>query len=399
MIGLRGMKNIVTGVIYSSSKITIPFIFVTMLFFSSFTSYTLPKTYDIVYWLRYLMPPLLFILVLMYIFTSTGGKLYINKYAIVALLYIIWINITFLFDTSETKLWILKANCAFSYAFFSIFVLDKKHIKILGWILVSIAVLNSFVVLFAWLLNVGSITSFIADRNMFSRFQAIAHVFLLIQWIKSSKKLNWFVIPLFLIMLSMIPQQSRSGLLLYLIGTGLVIFYTRNKKIIFLSIFLSGLLILPFAVQLNKRSNTTVVNFSDLGRLSAAAAGVNMIKDKPVTGVGYYRSYYLFDEYQNKDLPGLYGMDTIHTVLLAVWADTGIIGLFLFAFFNWGITLHLYRAYIRHKKPFETNTDALFAFIAIFLYQLHGLVYHDTNFESFYWYTITYGILVMKRSE
>lgn len=385
-----------------ATKITIPHIFIGLLIYSAFTSYTRIIPYTVIHYSRLGLPFLLTGIVLLYALIKNEGKVYHNRYLLVMVLYIIWMNITGLMHPeswSDTKLWFEKSNFAFICGFLSFFVFDKKHLKYLGWTLVVMAVVNTAVVYFQIATNALEPTSFASDRNLFSRFQTIAHTFLLIQWVKDGAKLNDFkLIPLALIFLSIFPQQSRSGILLYLIASAIVIFFSTNKRLIVISglaaIVMGALLVVP----LTKRSdlNSGAPSISDLGRISSAAGAINMIKEKPITGIGYFRSYYNFEKYENKNLPGIYGMNTIHNVLLGVWAETGLIGLVLFVYFNFGLLYYLFKKHVLPEKRFTFRADALFATIAVFVYQLHGLVYHDANYESFYWYSILYGMLIIK---
>lgn len=284
-------------------------------------------------------------------------------------------------------------------AWVTIQLFNKKQMSYIIRAFVIIAIINSLYMVTEILRGELVLRALFADRNILVRFLIIPHVWILISLFSSKNRVPSQIIPrvatLFLILFAVIMSLSRGGYILYAFATFVVIIATRNKKIILPGLFLGTFMLLIFSAMILyriKRDNMDVRNVSDLGRISAMASGINMIKAHPIVGVGYGTHTHRFVHYQNKRLPGLQGMETIHNIYVVLWAETGLIGLLLYLIFNFGLIIALFKKFFLSKRPITEVRFELLTMISLCTYMIHGLVYHMFNSEGFYWFIVFFAV-------
>lgn len=396
------MNHIYFMIAFISSNITFKRCLIFLFYFSGFMSYYPEFLGPIPHLSHFVVPFVIFVPFFLYLIFIRGGKPILNRYFGVLILYYTWIALSFFIHPgsySDTKIWFIRASCYIFMAIVSVHVFDKKDLQTIGWVIVFIAVTNAVYSYFQLGLGEEGRSSHFHDRNLFSRFQVIAYSFLLIDWLIKSKKIYDFRILFMIIILgSMVHQQSRSGLLMFIISTGFILIHTKNKRIIVSGIvvgaFVVSVIAAPVIYRL-KYTDEAVANYSDFGRISTMVAGVNMIKDKPIIGIGYFNSLYEFKHYQQKSLIGFKGMSTIHNVYVSIWAELGIVGLLLFLYLNIGLFIKIYKKIWHKGVTFKEVRNEVFYSLILLIYLFHGLVYHSFDYEAFYWYYIVFAIIVL----
>lgn len=396
------MNHIYFMIASITSNITFKRCLIFLFYFSGFMSYYPEFLGPIPHLSHFVVPFFIIVPFIFYLFFIKAGKPILNRYFGALILYYAWITLSFFIHPesySVTRDWFIRVSCYILMAIVTIHAFSKKDLQTIGWIIVFIAVTNGLFSFVQLGLGEDGRSSHFHDRNLFSRFQVIAYSFLLIDWlIKSRKLFDFRIVLMALILGSIVHQQSRSGLLMFIISTGFILFHTKNKRII-----ISGLVIGTFVVTLIaapviyrlKYTQEAVANYSDFGRISTMVAGVNMIKDKPITGIGYFRSLHEFKNYQEKSLIGFKGMSTIHNIYVSIWAELGIIGLLLFLYLNIGLFIKLYKKIWQKGVSFNELGNEVFYSLVLLLYLFHGLVYHSFDYEAFYWYYLVFGIIVI----
>lgn len=280
----------------------------------------------------------------------------------------------------------------------------KKILHLIFWF----GVINAAVSLllfayngFAMSTTLNTAVSF-TDRNLLSRYLCVVNVFVLIELCKGFQSRvirKRYVIAWVLISLCIITQLSRSGYALYLFSTAMVLFSypgKRVKVITVISIIVFGLLF-AFLISIRiKQDRMDVANYTDLQRVALLKGGYNMIKDSPLTGIGYKMSQFRYQEYADKNLPGIQGVTVIHNIYVSVWAEQGVIGLIIFIVLNFSLIIKNYLLF--RKNNFYQGSLPLFCSVSLLLFMIHGLVYHDFDYEGFYWIIIALSIISLENN-
>ncbi len=343
-----------------------------------------------------------FFIVFSEIIFKQKGKLYLNRHLAIFLIYAGWIVLSYLINISlisQTYLWCLIMCNLLATTILVTQVFQKEDvIKCMdAWSYLSTG--TAIISIFQFLLQMPDKTATIHDPNIFSRFQVIALVYLLIKIYRSKTIMSFASFQAGLILISIFYQQSRSGFLMLFIALGLFVVHSKNKRFIiastFVSLILASLMLIPIMNRI-RSSHMDEHNASDLGRLHAMITGVSMIKDRPIIGVGHTNSLRLYSEYVDPSVPGLFGMETIHNIYITIFAELGIIGLALFLILNLGLLYSVYRHYLFRKMPSDDYYLALSLIIGITLYLFHGLVYHTFDYVFFYWYLLSFCIILLK---
>lgn len=296
----------------------------------------------------------------------------------------------------------------FVYSLVVIQTLRFNYIKTIGALFILTAMVNIFISFVLLKLHwdertTAHISAFFSDRNMFTRFLVVTNTFLLIRFFsqKTKKILSLTFLSIFLIFICVTFMYSRGGYILYFLSVGYIIWLTKNNTIRKFGVLFGILMTILFAAMIYQRVQKdlmTVKNSSDLARVSALRAGFNMIKHKPLSGVGYAMSRFKYTEYEDKSLPGLTGMHTIHNVYVNIFAEQGIVGLSFYLLFNFGLLYALFKEMADHKNIKEIQNE-LFCFISLATYLLHGLVYHTFDSDAIYWIIIALSIITLKESK
>lgn len=163
---------------------------------------------------------------------------------------------------------------------------------------------------------------------------------------------------------TVILTYSRGGLLALLVSLLFMLIIYPPKRIqvpfiiLFISIFIS--LLPPYYIDRffalaeifdSRKANTLRIEERSLqGRLSENLAGWEMIKDKPLFGVGLSSYNYLFPFYsKNQGIALVASEREAHNMFLEVAAETGIVGFSIFA----SLLLASFRSIINARKAFQ----------------------------------------------
>jgi hypothetical protein len=133
-------------------------------------------------------------------------------------------------------------------------------------------------------------------------------------------------------------------------------------------------------------SYISIQNEADQGRVgreSTWAIAKQMIKDKPLTGVG--RGNFI-PYWQIKYPSGVFGYQVAHNIILEVAAEIGLIGLLFFLYFSlYGIKE--IRSLVKHQKKKLQKNDFLEMIFTIYLISLIGFYFNGMFITvAFYWH-------------
>ena len=137
------------------------------------------------------------------------------------------------------------------------------------------------------------------------------------------KKVKWKLLGLISTLLGVggiIVTYSRGGWL-SLLAAIFIVALLRSKKVvlIFMIILLIIPLFMPDAVMNRFKSITDLNESSNRGRILIWKAGINMVKDHPILGVGWHNVKHIYKDYK------LHSHDTIyvqlHNVYLHILAE------------------------------------------------------------------------------
>lgn len=337
-----------------------------------------------------------------------SGRIYIDKYILLVFVYI-FITLFSMFlngnfpraDYGYLKTRILLFPVVAFFAFVQI--LDLKHLKKIVSLLTVFSLINMAIFLFLWIFELKNIyldfTYAFTDRNLFARFIIIANTFHFASFLAEDKKkilsfpLLFFISVFFIVTILL----SRSGYIMFLASVAFIAWRSDSKIVKRLWPIVSIFVLVLFTIMVTvrfKSEKMDVKNVSDLGRISAMIAGINMVKDKPIFGVGFGLAEHRFKEYQDREFPGLHTNQTIHNIYLNIWAEQGILALLVYMFLNFGIMYELFRDILR--KPFKDAKLQVAAFSSLGIFMLHGLVNHSFDYEGHYWVILAVCIIVLR---
>lgn len=290
-----------------------------------------------------------------------------------------------------------------SFAYIQTF--QKKHIDRVGFVFVIFALLNviySFIEISVKMENLTMlhIAAFFSDRNMYARFLVIVTSFLLLRFFSKEKR-NIFSLEVFIIFIiftNITLLFSRSGYLLYLLAVGFIVWQTKSKFIKTYGVIFSVIGILLFSLMIYKRIQSERLHLrsmGDLARLSVLKAGINMIRHSPIYGIGYGAASDKFHDYEDKTIPGLAFVTTIHNIYINVLAEQGIIGFTIYILLNFGLLYQLWKK-ISIIEDLRDKKNELLCFLSLGIYLIHGIVYHTFDYEGIYWIIIALSIVVLR---
>lgn len=152
---------------------------------------------------------------------------------------------------------------------------------------------------------------------------------------KVIRRMLYAVVPLQ--MATVAFTHSRGGALA--LGTGLMmlVYRSRNRLAGFIAIGMIGLVGLAFAPDSYTERLSTIKDYQEddsaQARLAAWRTAFEMIKDKPIQGVGFARfqkNYKLYDPaVQDRELEE-HGSHVSHNSYLQIWAECGTLALFVY---------------------------------------------------------------------
>jgi O-antigen ligase len=285
-------------------------------------------------------------------------------------------------------------------------IINKGHICYIANTLLILAFINIIVSFFQIRINYHNLTqlkigAIFSDRNMYARFLVVATSYLLINYFSQKRQnlLNGKLVFILLIFLNITFLFSRAGYALYLVTIVFIIWQTRNRYLkTYGLLFFLLVVTLLFSIMVYKRitvDKMNVKNSSDLARISVLKAGINMILKSPFYGVGYKAAADRFAEFEDKNIPGLVLVSTIHNIYINVFAEQGIIGFTLYLLLNFGLLFNLWKR-ICLIKLIRDKKDELFCFVSLAVFMIHGIVYHTFDYDAIYWVIIAMCIVVLR---
>ncbi len=343
------------------------------------------------------------------------GSVYIDNFIVlIALFYLACIisgllNIS-TFDTTIHHLTIALLPSLTAFAIVQ--TLNQKHLETLALLFVSFIFLNVLISLTQIkihglsLQDTIKISGFFTNRNMFSRALTIAHAFFLIKMLAyprptSIKKTLYFVLLVF-IFVNLLVLYSRSGYLLYVIISSIIIYLIGTKKTKIYYSFFGMIIIVIFAILTMQRfshSGSGTINFSDIGRIATYKAGINMVIHNPLFGIGFgtHRNSEKFEHYMDKDQVGLESVQTIHNDFLAIAAETGLIGVSFYILFNLGIIIKLFSS-IKQRTLNQRRIHHMqvFVFAWVLSIAISELFQPPAYDRGIYWLGIAMALVLLR---
>jgi len=192
---------------------------------------------------------------------------------------------------------------------------------------------------------------------------------------------------------------SRGGFVALIItGILLIVYFRLNvSRILFiLIVFVFFLQFLPenysarmetlsFLVPGSATDPTTEVSYR--GRISEVVVGLQMFLDNPVLGVGYnnYNINYL-DYSRRLGIDPRYEYRSAHSLYVEVAAETGILGLFVYAFILYHVFSGMYRSWRQLKENQENElATQVVAFSIGFIGYLSAAMFIHDAYPRYFW--------------
>jgi O-antigen ligase len=239
-----------------------------------------------------------------------------------------------------------------------------------------------------------------ADRNFFARYLAIANSYFLIKILSkpdSSRKQDFYSIAgILIIFLGLLPLLSRGGYVVYFVSTIFVLVSSKSAANLKAAFVLGVVLIALFSSLILFRihkDQMNVVNMSDIHRKTMLLTGLNMIRSRPLFGVGYGLAPLRESEYRDKRLPGMPNTTAIHDVFIAIGAEQGLIGLSFFLILNVSLFVQHFKRIL--KQPFQQMKYSVFCCSSIGIFMIDGLVLPTILYEGIYWIIIAVSMIAL----
>ncbi|ERP31508.1 O-antigen ligase family protein [Chitinivibrio alkaliphilus] len=235
-----------------------------------------------------------------------------------------------------------------------------------------------------------------ADRNLAVRFYTFVSMyqfFTLIRAYENNRVRKRTILILLVILAHVILLMSRGGYAIYGMAMLAVTIISGNKRIFYivlciLPVFLA--LVAIMTLQRIQQDRMDIVNYSDLTRVSLMRAGINMIEDNTLFGVGYRRFAELYFKYYDINLPTAQIVHVIHNIYIGMWAEIGIFGLMVYLMLNFGL-IHHHLARIR--RGYKAKDPHAVLGISLLIFMLHGIIYHSFDNDSSYWIILALSII------
>jgi len=237
------------------------------------------------------------------------------------------------------------------------------------------------------------------DSNIFARYEVIllgftASVLLIAR--PRGRTRTFYVVFTAVSLICLLLSLSRSGYLTFLVAMLILLAMSVPKRHMVLVVALLVLLaVAGYAFMSTYRTSDTgnlVVEASSLNRIVLIGAGIGMIKDHWLSGVGFANfpnaletvyagsSAFFSEAYRYAT-----GMTTvIHNWVIEVWAEQGLIGLAAFIGL-FGVALRNLLWCRRGCADRWTQAYLMGYFLAVVVFLVHGIFYHAFVTQFFFW--------------
>ena len=281
-------------------------------------------------------------------------------------------------------------------------VSDRKFLKILLSSLIIVMAILSVIGIVKYLSGVGGLEGRLKLYHHYMTSGGILMIVSLITFslVSFAADLKIRIMALFCGLLMLPPlifTFTRSSWLGFLSGLTMIIIM-RSKKAIF-GIIIVMLLFVLFAPQSFRERAFSIFDPqhpTNVERLYMWRAGIEIIKDYPLTGVGDIDLGKIYDEYKSSDAKQRHGH--LHNNLLTIGATLGIPGiivllaLFVKIFF---LELNVYNLIPRHEWLLKgTVLGCMASFIG---FQINGLFewnFGDAEISMLLWMTVGFSLAV-----
>lgn len=266
---------------------------------------------------------------------------------------------------------------------------DKKYLNILMNTFIITNLIIGIITIYQTYLSISKGISIVDTNTIFSTLEnrnnlgayLVLSLFIVLAFIINSKNIYFKILysVIFIIQTSsIIACQSRNALLAMLLGAfTMAILY--NKRYLIFSI------ILPVVLFLIPQSRLRLLQIFDItqnnSRIKLWETALYMIKDNPITGIGYENFVFLYKGYLEKypNLKIWYDYEAYHphNAFLKYQTELGILGSIAFILFIFSTFILLYKL-VKNYKNNETKIIAIGITSSYLAFQFMNLI------DSFY---------------
>lgn len=325
-------------------------------------------------------------------------------YLMCALIVIVWgsVFITGTYSSNDTPLLVEYTKIVGIALFTTGLVNSRDRLRMLVWVIAFSFGFYGFKSGLVGVLKGGSYQIFngpggmLADNNDFAL--ALGMGVPLLWMIAQSEKREVIRRMLFVI----VPLQvatiafthSRGGALALSCGILVLVWRSRNRFAGFMMMGLLGLAGLALAPDSYTERLSTIKNYEEdssaRGRLAAWATAFEMIKDKPLTGVGFARfeeNYQAYDPARKEAGVEVNDAQVTHNSYLQIWAECGTVALLIYLSLVVLSVLDLWKIRAMAQRRFHASwvlnyCTAFEASLAVFL--AGSMFLNRAHFDLFY---------------
>ena len=203
--------------------------------------------------------------------------------------------------------------------------------------------------------------------------------------------------------LGVIYTVSRTGLILILLAIGLILISpstkSNGKKLGFLLLGFVGIsfFVPTNALRLIETILPSIISGTDTAGLRYAlwTAGMKMLSDFPITGVGIGQFQYALPQYGAGLVPSFYLNLTAHSMYVQLLAETGIVGLFLFSVM---LVLAVKNLYLRILSKDRDQAMTAWVWFSLVVIILVGALTKTDFTEKLLWIGLGIGFASISKS-
>jgi hypothetical protein len=194
---------------------------------------------------------------------------------------------------------------------------------------------------------------------------------------------------------ALFATQSRSGILTCVVLTVAAVWASRSRRVAWVAIVASVPVVLLFAAALALRySSSDVTGESDMARFGTYLVGLNIVRDRPILGVGFSNIITAYDRYGSEALLLLKIPMSVHNAMLELFAELGLFGLVAYLSATFVPVVLLVRRIRGARNRYPVVELAALAVPVVFF--CYGLFYPGYLADDHFWIYMTIPLIVLR---
>lgn len=188
--------------------------------------------------------------------------------------------------------------------------------------------------------------------------------------------------------------QTRSGILTCLALSVICVLATRSWRVIRIALLAFLPIVALFAIAITARVSSGNVSESDLGRFLTYLVGFDIVRDRPLLGIGFANVLDAYDQYGGVSLMLLGQPMAIHNATLEIFAEQGVFGAIVYLAATFVPIVLLGRRILASRDRYPVVELAALAIPLTFF--CYGLFYHNYLADDHFWVYMAIPLIVIR---